>query len=619
MTLKTKLNSIFAGLSLLLILAIALLYGSYSRKLRAEARARMNANRHIAQLMLENHLEEMQKLALAYANDAVLRFFMGDDQGFQTKLAQHLHSISQESHIDKALIVWQENQHAEAFFAYAEGQLSLMATAPVYDRNNVHKGTLQISRALDKSGLLDDIAQQTAFRVELASQQIMQAWTVSLPLQSSQDYAAGWIALSSNPQQLQAVQQQAVAIAAVSIIAGLAALLLIQRALHTNITMPLQALIDASHAVQQGNFAMTLAPQRNEIGILSAAFQEMAAALLEQQQQREQEERERERERQQEQQQERETRERLQAENTRLRELTQTRDRFGQIIGRSLPMQQIYELLPRTAQCNDTVLITGETGTGKGLLAHTLHQHSERKNKPFVPVNCGAIPEQLFEREFFGHVKGAFTGADRTVKGFLKHAEGGTLFLDEVGELPLSMQIKLLHLLDGDGYTPIGTSSKHYPDIRIITASNQNFERLIKNGDLREDFFYRINILPLELPPLRQRKDDIPLLIEHFLQHYDVEDAPERLYEQFQTYPWPGNVRELKNTIARILAGHSGIQQAQDSRVHAASLQESLDAYEKGLIETALIQTGGHRETTAELLSISESSLYRKIKKFGLS
>ncbi len=325
----------------------------------------------------------------------------------------------------------------------------------------------------------------------------------------------------------------------------------------------------------------------------------------------------------------------LQSENIRLRNLVEERHSFGKMIGKSLPMQKIYEQIPSVAASDATVLLQGETGTGKGLLARTIHQHSPRQPHPFIMVNCGSIPETLIEREFFGHVRGAFTGADRDKPGCLDAAQGGTLFLDEIGELPPAMQVKLLHVLDGDGFSTIGSSLKIYPDIRIITATNQNLERLVEQKKVREDFYYRINVIPVKILPLRKRKEDILLLINHFWHHSENQDGngaeahfPQRLQEDFLKHTWPGNVRELENTIQRLQTLKTSPFDKNfkklhtmlgDSKLSHSTLQENLEAYERFLIEMTLSQADGHREQAATLLGITARTLYRKLKKFKIS
>ena len=248
-----------------------------------------------------------------------------------------------------------------------------------------------------------------------------------------------------------------------------------------------------------------------------------------------------------------ESRENLQKENIRLRSSIRERYRFCDIIGKSQGMQEVYEFILQAADTQANVIIYGESGTGKELVAKAIHEISDRGQKGFVTVHCGAIPETLMESEFFGYKKGAFTGANTDRRGYLDEADGGTLFLDEIGEIGLNMQVKLLRAISRDGYTPVGSNVIKNADVRIIAATNRNLRDLIKKGAMREDFFYRIHILPIYLPPLRERKDDLPLLVDHFLQMYDRNHPPlpGHVAESLLNYDWPGNVRELQNVLHR--------------------------------------------------------------------
>lgn len=332
----------------------------------------------------------------------------------------------------------------------------------------------------------------------------------------------------------------------------------------------------------------------------------------------------------------RESEENLRQENIRLRSHIKDRYRFGNIIGKSPAMQEIYEFILKAAATNAIVIIYGESGTGKELVARAIHDLSERKNKSFIPVNCGAIPENLMESEFFGYKKGAFTGAHRDKKGCLDLADGGTLFLDELGELSLNMQVKLLRVLDGRGYTPVGGHEIHQPSIRFIAATNRNLREQVQAGLMREDFFYRIHILPANLPPLRERKEDLPLLVEHFMQEYG---APEQLppltgkiAEAIRRHDWPGNVRELQNVLRRYFTlkrfslemspERRATTEAPTSKNISGGEQEAhrdaVDLYERNLIETSLRQNQWHREKTAAVLGMSRRTFFRKLKKYGL-
>ena len=245
----------------------------------------------------------------------------------------------------------------------------------------------------------------------------------------------------------------------------------------------------------------------------------------------------------------------LHKENVRLRSNIKERYRFGKIIGKSPVMQEIYELILKAAACNVGVIVYGESGTGKELVAEAIHEMSDRKENPFVPVNAGAVPETLLESEFFGYKKGAFTGANTDKRGLLQSADKGTLFLDELGEIGPNLQAKLLRAIEGGGFTPVGGLEAETSDFRIIAATNQDLKQQVKKGLMREDFFYRIHIIPIHLPPLRERKEDIPLLIEHFMQNHPVsKNIPKitvAVMEALTSYDWPGNVRELQNTLNR--------------------------------------------------------------------
>ena len=247
----------------------------------------------------------------------------------------------------------------------------------------------------------------------------------------------------------------------------------------------------------------------------------------------------------------------LRRENIQLRSAIEDRARFGEIVGKSPVMQAVYAQIVTAAAVEANVLISGESGTGKELAARTIHQISHRKTQEFVAVNCGAIPENLFEREFFGHRKGAFTGAEKDTPGFFDRAHKGTLFLDEVGELPLAMQVKLLRVIETGEYTPVGDNRSRQVDVRLIAATNKNLETLVKQGAMRDDFFYRIYVLAITMPPLRDHREDIPLLIEHFLQQHGEGEPPptipERIIDTLSQREWPGNVRELYNVLQRYL------------------------------------------------------------------
>jgi PAS domain S-box-containing protein len=324
----------------------------------------------------------------------------------------------------------------------------------------------------------------------------------------------------------------------------------------------------------------------------------------------------------------------LREENLRLRSTIREHHQFGDIIGQSKAMQEVYELMLMAGASDANLIIYGESGTGKELVAHAIHDMSERSDKPFVPVNCGAIPENLLEREFFGHRKGAFTGADSDKAGFLDEADGGTLFLDEIGEIKQDLQVKLLRAIEGGGYTPVGGGDLRKPNFRIIAATSRNLAELVQQGMMRSDFFYRVHVIPVHLPPLRERKEDIPLLVEHFLKAYDRKIRPpvtERVLSRLMAYDWPGNVRELQNvlyrfvTLKRIDLGASG--GASPTPMAAAevpdnpaegSLGDIVGEYESRIITAALERHRWNRTHTAKALGVGLRTLQRKMKAHGI-
>jgi two-component system response regulator PilR (NtrC family) len=250
----------------------------------------------------------------------------------------------------------------------------------------------------------------------------------------------------------------------------------------------------------------------------------------------------------------------LKQENLLLKKALNTRYEFSNIIGRSEPMLEVFRMVETIAKTSSTVLITGESGTGKDLVARAIHYNSLRRDRPFVALNCGGVPETLLESELFGHVRGAFTGADANKKGLIEAAEGGSIFLDEIGEMNTTMQVKLLRVLQDRRFRRLGGTEEVQADIRVIAATNQDLQKLVADGRFREDLFYRINVIPMHLPPLRERRDDIPLLAEHFLAKYaeqmqkPVRGISQSASELLRCYAWPGNVRELENVIERAVA-----------------------------------------------------------------
>lgn len=327
--------------------------------------------------------------------------------------------------------------------------------------------------------------------------------------------------------------------------------------------------------------------------------------------------------------------EHLRRENIKLKSSIKERYRFGDIVGKSRPMQEVYELILKAAGTEANVIILGESGTGKELVARAIHNMSARADKAFVPVNCGAIPETLVESEFFGHRKGAFTGAHIDKNGYLHTASGGTLFLDEVGELGLNIQVKLLRAFEVGEYMPVGDTFVRKSDLRIISATNRDFQGLVGQGLIREDFYYRISVIPLVLPPLRDKKEDIPLLVEHFLRMYgseaDGRNIPGKIAEILYHYDWPGNVRELQSVVQRYLAvgnfdfltvtGKTGRKEKrieEDFGNKVTDLRQAREGFEKRVILAALNQNHWHRGKAAAALNIDPKTLYTKMKKVGL-
>lgn len=328
-------------------------------------------------------------------------------------------------------------------------------------------------------------------------------------------------------------------------------------------------------------------------------------------------------------------RKQLERENRELRSMIHSRQRFDDIIGRSPAMQIVYDAILKAADSDANVVIYGESGTGKDLIARTIHQRGTRRDSSFVPVNCGAIPEPLFESEFFGHRKGAFTGAHRDKPGFFDIAHQGTLFLDEVDSLTLTMQAKLLRAIEGGGYAAVGDPAMKKMNIRIIVASNQDFTHLVRNEKMRLDFFYRIHVISIHIPPLREHKEDIPLLIQDMLEQYrnngNVPQLPGHVIDALMRYDWPGNVRELQNVLNRYLTLgrlmfsplNTTNTALPDDHVRAIesedeSLQRAVEAFEKQVIQRTLEQNSGHKGKTADKLHVDPKTLYRKLKYYQL-
>lgn len=323
-------------------------------------------------------------------------------------------------------------------------------------------------------------------------------------------------------------------------------------------------------------------------------------------------------------------------ENIFLKRRLKERYRYGDIVGISSQMQELYEIIERISQNTSTILIQGESGTGKELMAKTIHEMSSRKNKPFVPVYCGAIVETLLESELFGHRKGAFSGAIRDHVGLFRTAEGGTIFLDEIAEISHSVQVKLLRTLQERKIRPVGDTKEIEIDVRVIAATNRDIEDAIKSGALRKDLFYRLNVIPISIPPLRERKEDIPFLVNHFVDIFNnkgkrrVEQISPDAMESLLSYHWPGNVRELQSVIERAFALGVGktigvadlppqIRRHRDIEDSStAKAIPTLRENEINLIQRALKITNGKKVPAARLLGIDKATLYRKIKKYRL-
>jgi two-component system response regulator AtoC len=331
---------------------------------------------------------------------------------------------------------------------------------------------------------------------------------------------------------------------------------------------------------------------------------------------------------------------RLKSENAYLRSQLEERYRFEGVIGKSRPMERLFQLLETVAPTNSTILITGETGTGKEVVARAIHHNGPRRLHRFVALNCSAIPETLLEAELFGHVRGAFTGAIGNRQGRLEQAHKGTVFLDEVGTMSAALQMKLLRVLQEREFERVGDSHTTKVDVRVIAATNSDLARMVSEGQFREDLFYRLNVIPVQLPPLRERKEDIPLLVQHFLEALRA-GAPltvsQEAMRRLMAFSWPGNVRQLENAIERAVALSAGrtqidvgdlpteVQKAQETALSTAvTLPEDgldLDAFiadiERDLIQRSLERTGGNKGRAARLLNLKRTTLVEKLKRLG--
>jgi two-component system response regulator PilR (NtrC family) len=334
----------------------------------------------------------------------------------------------------------------------------------------------------------------------------------------------------------------------------------------------------------------------------------------------------------------------LRQENVLLKRTLGLAHQFSNIIGRSDAMLDVFKMIQTVARTNSTILLTGESGTGKGLVAQAIHFHSLRREKPMVSLNCGAMPENLLESELFGHMRGAFTGAEANKKGLLEVAEKGTVFLDEIGEMSAVMQVKLLRVLQERRFRRVGGLEELTADIRVIAATNQDLSKAVVDGRFREDLFYRINVIPIALPPLRERREDIPLLAEHFLAKYagqmekEITGVSREAMDLLLHYEWPGNIRELENALERAVALEATPTVLPDSlpatirgdshrppAAPAEPLPESgfdLEAHvqeiERGYIAEALKKAGGVQVKAADLLGMSFRSFRYYVKKYNL-
>jgi DNA-binding NtrC family response regulator len=335
------------------------------------------------------------------------------------------------------------------------------------------------------------------------------------------------------------------------------------------------------------------------------------------------------------------------AASRQLRDRLRTEQGLGNIIGRSSEMEKLYRILSKVAQTNHPVLVLGESGTGKELVARSIHAHGPNAAKPFLPVDCGSLVPTLVESELFGYVKGAFTGANRSKDGLLASAEGGTIFLDEIGELPLDLQAKLLRALQEKEIRPVGATHRVPINVRILAATNRNLATMVEQGRFRKDLFYRLNVVSLRIPPLRDRREDIRLLVAHFLERMKKNGGQPRTLSDaalrtMMEYPWPGNVRELENSVERACALSSGPvlhagdlpTQLQDFHLHtyrtvpaAADMEPQqeiggavmpLAELERQAILDTLRRLNGDKLAAARLLGIGKTTLYRKLKEYGM-
>jgi len=319
---------------------------------------------------------------------------------------------------------------------------------------------------------------------------------------------------------------------------------------------------------------------------------------------------------------------RLEQENVALREEVRLQSPHEQIVGRSDAMRQVLGQVERVAKTDSTVLLTGETGTGKGLLAQSIHNLSERRDRPLVTVNCAALPVSLLETELFGHEKGAYTGALSSIAGRFEVADGSTLFLDEIGDLPLEAQTKILRVLEEGTFERVGSAKALKVDVRILAATNRDLEQRMLDGRFRSDLYYRLNVFPIHIPPLRDRQDDIVPLVWAFILQLGkkmgkrVETVPKRTLEALQRYPWPGNARELRNAIERALILSSGlslnVELPRAAQGTEFSRPGNLEALERAHIVEVLQRAGWRISGAAETLGLNRTTLYARMKKLGI-
>src|SRR5579862_3182769 len=326
----------------------------------------------------------------------------------------------------------------------------------------------------------------------------------------------------------------------------------------------------------------------------------------------------------------------LRDENRELREALGQRYQFENIIGRSSSMQEIFATVERVAGTRATVLLCGESGVGKDMIARAIHQHSPRRDRPFVKINCTAIPENLMESELFGYEKGAFTGANVTKPGKFEQADTGTVFLDEIGDVPASIQVKLLRILQDREFERLGSNVTRHIDVRVVAATNQDLRAALEQGTFREDLYYRLNVVPMNIPPLRERKQDIPFLAQHFVTKLGpdtgnrVESLTDAAVAKLMAYHWPGNVRELENVIERSLVMCSGAQlDAADIKLEMAPRSRvqvdhflpdgmTLDQYEQDIIREAFRRADGNKSRAARLLGLTRNALRYRLTQMGL-